>query len=120
MRIKDTNITNINTEQEVTVFISQPMRGKTEDEIKSARNEAINVINGLFYNATILDSYFPDYSYSEYDSLNKDLWYLSKSLEVLAKANYAVFLPGYENARGCSLEKECCDKYGINTILLKE
>lgn len=120
MRINTDNIINSNTKQKVNVFISQPMQNKTDDEIKTARNEAIRLVNGIFDNATILDSYFPDYPYSAYNNINKSLWYLSKSLEVLAQADYAVFLPGYENARGCALEKECCDKYGINTILLKE
>lgn len=120
MRINTNNIIDPSTKQKVNVFISQPMQNKTEDEIKTARNEAINLVNGIFDNATILDSYFPDYPYSEYNNINKSLWYLLKSLEVLAQADYAVFLPGYENARGCALEKECCDKYGISTILLKE
>jgi len=44
------------------------------------------------------------------------LHYLAKSLEYLAEADIAYFVPGWENARGCKLEHQCAVEYGIDRI----
>ena len=42
------------------VFISQPMSGRTDDEILTVRNEAIQRIHEKWPNAKIIDSLFSD------------------------------------------------------------
>lgn len=58
------------------------------------------------------------FDFENVENVNKGLYYLSKSLELLSTADCAVFLSGWDKARGCLIEKECCDKYGIETIVL--
>ena len=98
----------------IKVFISQPMRGKTDDEILKVREKAIEAIKEYHSDEIqILDSYF-----SDYDPENGciPLKYLAKSLEILADADIAYFLKGWQDARGCRIENECAIEYGITVI----
>ena len=96
------------------VFISQPMRGLTEEQILKDRNEAIKYIkNGvecLEQQLEVIESYFEDYNPKQGCV---PLKYLAKSLELLADADIALFIGDWENARGCKIEHECAKEYGI-------
>ena len=46
----------------------------------------------------------------------KPLWFLGKSLELLAQADVAYFAPGWADARGCKIEHLCAVEYGIDRI----
>lgn len=91
-------------------FISQPMNGKSEEEILNERNTVIQGIKAVDKDAIILDSYFEEYNP---DKGCIPLKYLSKSLEILADADVAVFLKGWTAARGCQIEHMCAEKYHI-------
>lgn len=95
------------------LFISQPMRGRTDEEILTERNLIISLVKDICHNEEInvLNSYFPDYD-------GNALGFLSKSIEVLSKADIAAFGAGWENARGCRIEHQCCEDYGIEIIEL--
>ena len=96
------------------LFISQPMRGKTDEEILAVRQEAIDMTKEkLFGELEVIDSFFED---APVDA--KPLWYLGKSIELLAEADIAVFAPGWEYFRGCRIEHTCAVEYGIEIIHL--
>ena len=38
---------------------------------------------------------------------------LSRASEFLAKADVAIFAPGWKDARGCRIEHQCAEDYGI-------
>ncbi len=98
----------------VKVFISQPMKGKTEEEILKVREKAIaSVKRKRGEDVEVLDSYFADYNP---DTGCVPLKYLAKSLEILADADIAYFAKGWEDARGCRIENECAIEYGIKLI----
>jgi hypothetical protein len=44
------------------------------------------------------------------------LEYLGESIKLLAKADIAYFASGWNDARGCCIEHECAEKYGINKV----
>ena len=92
-------------------FISQPMNGKTDEEINAKRKEVETAILEQEPDAEILDSFFEG---APHDA--KPLWFLGKSLEILSNADIAYFCEGWENARGCKLENECALAYGITVI----
>lgn len=96
-----------------TVFISQPMKGKTDDEILEARNRAIKKIREKWPRAVIIDSLFQD----TFCTGNVGLKYLAKSLSILADADVAWFCNGWENARGCRIENQCAIEYGIPLVV---
>ena len=92
------------------VFISQPMKGKMEQEILEERANIFQLAKESFPDAELIDSYLNDY---EPSTGNVGLKYLAKSLELLADADVAYFAPGWDEARGCRIENECAIKYGI-------
>lgn len=94
------------------LFISQPMRGKTDEEIKSERAKAVEAASELVGEPVeVIDSFF-----EKAPADAKPLWFLGKSLELLAGADVAHFAPGWENARGCKIEHTCAVEYGIDRI----
>ena len=101
------------------VFISQVMRGLTDEEILKTREEAIKFAKttiGLASGDTveIIDSFF-----QSAPTEAKPLWLLGKSLELLSTADVCLFVGDWENARGCRIEHECCVQYGISRIYFK-
>lgn len=94
------------------LFVSQPMRGKTNDEILAERKKAIAMAEELIGEPVeVIDSYFKD---APHDA--KPLWFLGKSIELLSTADMAIFATGWEEARGCRIEHECAVEYGIDRI----
>lgn len=92
------------------VFISQPMKDKTEQEILEERADMFQLARESFPDAELIDSYFDGH---EPSTGNVGLKYLAKSLELLADADVAYFAPGWDKARGCRIENECAIEYGI-------
>ena len=95
------------------VFISQPMRGKTSEEILNERNRAIDALKDYDCDLEIIDSYFKDYN-PENGCI--PLKYLAKSIELLADADVLLCVGDWESARGCKIEYECAKQYGIKII----
>ena len=92
------------------LFISQPMRGKTDEEILAERliakaeaearlGEPVEVIDSFFEGATAAP-----------------LELLGESLKLLSRADMAYFAAGWEAARGCKIERDCAEAYGIPYI----
>lgn len=95
------------------LFISQPMKGKTKEEILAVRKRAIeNAKVVMDDDVEVIESYFEDYNP---DDGCVPLKYLSKSLELLADADIVYFAKGWESARGCRIEYQCATDYGIAT-----
>jgi hypothetical protein len=96
------------------LFISQPMNGKSEEEILAVRKNAIESAKVMFNeDVEVIESYFKDYNP---DKGCVPLKYLSKSLELLADADVAYFARGWEQARGCRIENQCAIEYGIEIV----
>ena len=92
------------------VFISQPMRDKTNEQIEAERARAIENIKKEYDNndIKIIDSFFKD---APHDAA--PLWFLGKSFELLSTADVAYFVKGWEKYRGCSMEFQACRSYHI-------
>ena len=94
------------------LFISQPMSGKTDEEILREREKAIaSAERELGEKVEVIDSFFQNAPAEA-----KPLWFLGKSLELLSTADVAYFAPGWEDARGCRIENTCAIEYGITVI----
>ncbi len=76
------------------LFISQPMRGKTDEEILAVRKKAIeSAEKKIGEKVDVIDSFFQK---APVDA--KPLWFLGKSLELLSTADIAYFARGWEDA----------------------
>lgn len=94
------------------LFISQPMRGKSDEEILAEREKAIKVAQELVGEPIeVIDSFF-----QRAPADARPLWFLGKSLELLATADVAYFAEGWQDARGCRIEHECAKEYCIDRI----
>lgn len=94
------------------LFISQPMNGKTDEEILKEREHAIELAKRyLGEDVVIIDSFFQS---APVDA--KPLWFLGKSIELLSTADVVYFANGWKEARGCRIEHECAKEYGIYCI----
>lgn len=95
------------------LFISQPMGGKNDEEILAVRKQAIEKASELVGEPVeVIDSFFQSAPVGV-----KPLWFLGKSLELLADADVAYFAPGWDDARGCIIEHDCAIAYGIESIV---
>lgn len=91
------------------VFISQPMRGLSEREIKLNRAKAIENVKRLYGNdVEIIDNYF--------NGDEKPLFKLGKSIELLSTADIIYLCKGWNKARGCKIEYMCASDYDIKII----
>ena len=94
------------------LFISQPMKDKTDAEILAVREQAIQSAKNLLgEDVEVIDSFFQN---APYDA--KPLWFLAKSLELLATADVVYFAKDWEKYRGCRIENTCAIEYGITVI----
>lgn len=106
----------------VRLFISQPMRGKSDEEIESEREDLIAIAKAVYAGrgeVEVIDSFFKG-GLDVPAGTKAPLYYLSKSLELLATADVAIFAKDWREARGCRIEHECADGYGVARIELPE
>ena len=97
------------------LFISQPMRGLTNEDILKAREEIrVRAEQLIGEPVELIDSFIEDYP----GEINKSIpvWYLGKSIQFLSQADVAYFGGDWRSARGCKIEREVADKYGIKII----
>lgn len=87
------------------VFISMPMNGKTEEQVREEM-EAIKKDFG-FSDAEFIDSIIPDHEDKT------PLECLSESIKLLDTADAAFFAKGWEEARGCRVERAVAENYNI-------
>jgi len=100
--------------KDLKVFISQPMKGRTEKEILDQRKRIEEYIKSeVNYEVEILDSYVE----SAPDECNP-VFFLGLSLQFLSQADLCVFAEGWEDARGCRIEQQVCEEYNIPNITL--
>ena len=107
------------------IFISQPMSGKSEEEILATRQKEIEKIHQLFdadgVEINIIASYIDDATRKHFkehvsDDINWDIFWLSQSLERLAMADMIWLCEGWEYSKGCNVELECAMQYGISIV----
>lgn len=89
------------------LMISQPMRGKTEQQIREERAELVKQLENEGYE--VVDTIFAEESPKDSDAA---LYYLSKSIEAMSKVDGLVFMPGWQDARGCRIEFQVALEYG--------
>ena len=95
----------------IKVMISQPMQGKTNEQIRKEREELVKKLEKDKFEVvdTIISETAPK-------GCNEAIYYLSKSIEFISKVDIVYFMKGWENARGCEIENKICQDYGKQTM----
>ena len=98
------------------IFISQPMKGKTEEHIKEIRQNAINTLKFMYPNLIneyeIINTHFTDFNGNRLQFLGKSI------MEGLAIADVAVFLDDWEKYDGCRCEHFIASQYKIHCLYI--
>lgn len=100
-------------------MLSQPMAGKTDEEIIATRDHAINALEAMGYeivNTLFTDEWYSDNSMKERGVVQIPLCFLAKSLENMSLCHAVYFCKGWEKARGCRIEHEAACAYGLTVI----
>lgn len=95
------------------VMISQPMAGKNDDSILKTRDKIIEKFDKLHID--VIPSLFETDAPSE--SYNPAVFYLGRTIvECLHQVDAVYFADGWEKARGCRIEHQICQEYGIKCL----
>lgn len=100
-------------------MLSQPMAGKTQEEIIAARERAITALEARGYevvNTLLTSEWYSKESMEKRGVVNIPLCFLAKSLENMSLCHAAYFCKGWEQARGCRIEHEAAKAYGVKII----
>jgi hypothetical protein len=100
-------------------MLSQPMAGKSDDEIASTREMAIHNLKSMGYeivNTLFTDEWYSNEAMKGRGVVQIPLCFLAKSLENMSLCHAAYFCKGWENARGCRIEHETAKAYGLEII----
>lgn len=100
-------------------MLSQPMGGKTDEEIIQTREQAMKVLQEKGYyvvNTLFTDEWYSNESMEKRGVVQIPMCFLAKSLENMSLCHVAYFCKGWENARGCRIEHETAKAYGMEII----
>ena len=95
------------------IFLSQPMNGKTDEQIRTERKNIEVYLRYLFKkDIEIIDTVL------DLEEGTHLLVYLGKSIEKMAEADIVCSMKGWDESRGCIIEHEAAVKYGIKRLFL--
>lgn len=97
-------------------MISQPMAGKTDEEIEEARDRAHVRLRKMGFEVadTVFD--FTDEQLNALGVKNAALYYLANSIQAMSRCDCMYFVKGWENARGCRIEHDAAVAYGLEVL----
>ena len=93
------------------LFVSVPMKGRTEEEIKASiqrMKKVAEIYEGE--ELELIDSYIED---NPPKDSKEAVWYLGESLKKLAQADVFMGICESYDWNGCFIERETAEKYGI-------
>jgi hypothetical protein len=94
------------------VMISQPMNGISEDEIvKTHKNARVKLTRKGY---EVVDQYL-----GQCEASNR-IACLGLSIETMAECQAVYFCNGWEDARGCRIEHEVAEEYGLDIIYAED
>ena len=100
-------------------MLSQPMAGKTDQEIIVTREKAVQELMKRGYqvvNTLFTDEWYGKEAMEKRGVVQIPLCFLAKSLENMSLCHAAYFCKGWEQARGCRIEHEAAVAYGLEII----
>lgn len=100
------------------LFISCPMKNRSEENIRMTFDRLHKIAEAVFSESLeVIPTYIED---NPPKCKNEGLWYLGKSIELLARADYFIGICG-DNAwlyNGCTVEANAAKFYGIPVYLV--
>lgn len=104
-------------------MISQPMNGLTDEEIEKTREKAIRHLDRLGYKVVstlFKDGWYNNSAMKDRGVMNIPVYYLARSLESMSFCDAVYFCEGWEDARGCRIEHDVAEEYGLDIIYAED
>lgn len=98
------------------LFVSVPMKGRTEEEIKTSIQKMKKIAE--IYEGEeleLIDSYIED---NPPKDSKEAVWYLGESLKKLAQADVFIGIDEAYDWNGCYIERDTAQRYGIKTYIV--
>lgn len=94
------------------LFISCPMRGRTETNIRKTIEKMHKIAEIIFEEELeVIDSYVPEYVADK--TANKSVCYLGVAIQKMAEADYYIGVYGKDELRGCAIENQVAREYHL-------
>ena len=91
------------------IFISQPMNGRTDEDILAKRESLIALAKEKYGEVEVIDSFTKD---PELEAKGQ-IAMLGHSIGMMADADLVVFAKDWTRARGCRVEQQVAKQYEI-------
>lgn len=93
------------------VMISQPMKNRTEEDIREERKYIIEKFNNM--HIEVIDTIFTE---EAPEDNNAGIYYLGKSIQEMSKVDALFMCDGWREARGCRIEYQVAREYGVKIL----
>lgn len=100
------------------LFISCPMNGRTEENIKKSMDKMHKIAEIVFeQKLDVIDTYIEE---DPPEGVNAGVWYLGKSIEMMSEADYFIGIDCCGVYKGCALETKIAYDYHIPMFTLTD
>lgn len=98
------------------LFISVPMKGRTEENIRKSMRKMHKIAQVVWeQELEVIPTYIED---KPPENTKTELWYLGKSIQLLAEADYFIGIDFTNIFHGCDIESDTAFYYGIPRFLV--
>lgn len=95
------------------LFISCPMKGRTEENIKKSMEQMHRIAEIVFdQELEVIPTYIED---NPPKNSNQAIWYLGKSIQLLSEADFFIGIEYSDFFKGCDIENRVASFYGIRS-----
>ena len=97
----------------IKIFISQPMKGLSNEEIEDQRNACLEDAKSILGEGVReVPSFFKD----DPDAKTNPVYCLGRSIQLMGEVDCVYFAKSWEEGRGCKIEHMIATEYGLKII----
>ena len=98
------------------LFISCPMKGRTEENIRKSMEKMHKIAEIVFeQELEVIPSYIED---NPPENKNQAVWYFGKSIQMMSEADFFIGIEYSDFYKGCKNEHNIAREYGIRCTLV--
>lgn len=99
------------------LFISCPMKGRTEENIRKSMDKMHRIAEIVFdEKLEVIPSYI---EHKPPQGAKEAVWYLGESIKQMAQADYYIGIDYSDFFHGCTVENEIAMRYGVPKTLVR-